>query len=56
LYIGKRVLVKYNGELKEGNVETIYFDYLDIKLDDGTIIQRKFWEIGKIKRNPNEEE
>ena len=49
MYIGKSVLVKHNGELIEGIVEIIYEEDLNIRLENGELIKRKFWEIGKIK-------
>jgi len=48
MYIGKSVLVKHKGIVQEGKVETIFEEDLDIKLLDGTLIRRKFWEIRKI--------
>ncbi len=51
MHEGMSVLVKDNGEVKEGKVEVIYDEDLDIRLLDGTLVRRKFWEIRKI---PNE--
>jgi hypothetical protein len=48
MQIGLRLLVKHEGIIKEGTVIDFSFEDLDIKLDDGTIIRRKFWEIRKI--------
>jgi hypothetical protein len=48
MYIGQRVFIKYEGELKEGNVEEIGMEDIDIKLDCGLIIKRKFWEVRKV--------
>jgi len=49
--IGKKLLVKHDGKVQEGNVEKIYDEDLDIRLDNGELIRRKFWEIRSI---PNE--
>jgi hypothetical protein len=54
MYIGKRVLVKYEGKLIEGNVITIYREELEIILDNKQIIKKYYWEIGKIKEENNE--
>jgi len=48
MYIGKSVLLKHNGIVQEGKVENIYPEDLDIRLLEGTLIRRKFWEIRKI--------
>jgi hypothetical protein len=53
MYIGCRLLVKHDGEIKEGSVIKIYEEYLDIKLDDNTIVSRKFWEVRSIKNEEN---
>lgn len=54
MHIGKPVLIKHNGEIVEGKVEVIYKEDLDIRLPDGTLITRKFWEIRKVE--PKNEE
>jgi hypothetical protein len=46
--IGKWVLVKYNNKLIKGMVINFTEEDLEIKLEDNTIICRKFWEVGKI--------
>lgn len=51
MYIGYRLLIKHEGEVKEGIVEKIFEEDLDIKLNTGEIIRRKFWEVRSI---PNE--
>lgn len=48
MYIGKRLLVRHNGIVQEGNVEKIFMNDLDIKLDNGDLIRRKFWEVRSI--------
>ena len=48
MYIGQPLLVKHNGEIKEGKVTKIFPEDLEIKLKDGALIQRKFWEVRKI--------
>ena len=48
MYIGQRLLVKHNGVLQEGNVEQIFQEDLEIKLDNNIIIMRKFWETHKV--------
>jgi len=53
MYTGKRLLVKHEGKLIEGNVQEILAENLIIKLDSGTIITRKYWEVRNVK---NEEE
>jgi hypothetical protein len=49
MYIGKSVLIKHNGELVEGVVETIHEEDLEIRLLNGELINRKWWEVGQIK-------
>jgi len=48
MYIGQRLLVKHDGVLQEGNVEQIFQEDLEIKLDSNAIIMRKFWEVRRI--------
>lgn len=48
MYIGKLILVKHDGVIQEGKVENIYPEDLDIRLENGDLIRRKFWEIRKI--------
>jgi len=45
MHIGKWLLVKYEGKLFKGIVIKIHSEDLDIKLDNGDIIRRKFWEV-----------
>jgi len=54
MYIGQLILVKHNNLVQEGNIEQILAEDLEIKLLDGTLIKRKFWEIHKIEKK-NEE-
>ena len=42
------VLIRENGEVKEGKVEVIYDEELDIRLSDDTLVRRKWWEIKKL--------
>lgn len=48
MHIGKWLLVKHEGQVKKGIVTQIYPEDLDIKLEDGTIIRRKFWEVHNV--------
>lgn len=48
MHIDKWLLVKHEGKILKGIVIKIYDEDLDIRLEDGTIISRKFWEIRKI--------
>ena len=48
MFIGMSVLIKENGEVKEGKVEVIYDEELDIRLSDETLVRRKWWEIKKL--------
>jgi len=48
MFIGMSVLVRENGEVKEGKVEVIYDEELDIRLLDETLVRRKCWEIKKL--------
>ena len=45
MYIAQFVLVKHEGLVKKGQVTEIFPEDLQIKLEDGTLIMRKFWEI-----------
>lgn len=55
MYIGKIVLIKHEGQIQEGNVEQIYPEDLDIRLVNGELIRRKFWEV-RSKPYDNEKE
>lgn len=46
--IGQPILVKHNGIVQEGIIEVIYSEDLDIRLENGELIRRKFWEVRKI--------
>lgn len=48
MQIGKHLLVKHNGIVKEGIVIKIYPEDLEIKLEDDIIIKRKFWEVRSV--------
>jgi len=45
MHIGKRLLIKHEGKILEGNVEQIFVEDLYIRLDSGELIIRKFWEV-----------
>ena len=51
MFIGQSVYVKHEGKVQIGRVEVVWDEELEIKLDTGDIIRRKFWEIRKV---PNE--
>jgi hypothetical protein len=51
LFIKQLVYVKHEGKVQIGKVEVIWDEELEIKLDSGEIIRRKWWEIRKV---PNE--
>ena len=51
MFIGESVYIKHEGKVRIGTVEIIWDEELEIKLDTGEIITRKFWEIKKV---PNE--
>lgn len=48
MHIGKRLIVKHDNKIQEGIVEEIYSEDLDIRLDNGELIRRKFWCVHKI--------
>ena len=48
MYLGKWLLVKHENIVQKGIVTKIFREDLEIKLDDGTIIRRKFWEVRKL--------
>jgi hypothetical protein len=45
MHIGKWLLVKHEGQIRKGIVIKIFQEDLDIRLEDNTIIRRKFWEV-----------
>jgi hypothetical protein len=45
MHIGKWLLVKHEGKIVKGIVTKFFQEDLDIRLDDNTIIRRKFWEV-----------
>jgi len=51
LFIKQLVYVKHEGKVQIGTVEIIWDEKLEIKLENGETIHRKFWEIRKV---PNE--
>jgi len=48
MHIGKWLLVKENEQIQKGRVINFLNEDLEIKLEDGTIVRRKFWEVRKI--------
>lgn len=55
MQIGKWLLVKHEGRIQRGIVVKIYSEDLGIRLEDDTIIRRKFWEVRNAPSD-NEEE
>ena len=56
MHIGKWLLVKHEDKIFKGIVVKINTEDLDIKLENGDIIRRKFWEVRSIPfNNPKEE-
>jgi hypothetical protein len=53
MHIGRWLLVKHDGKIVKGLVIKIFQEDLDIKLEDETIIRRKFWEVRSV---PDEKE
>ena len=56
MHIGKWLLVKHEGKVIKGIVVKIYDEDLDIKLEDETVVRRKFWEVGNIPYEKEKEE
>jgi hypothetical protein len=48
MQIDKWLLIKHENEIKKGIVVKILGDDLEIKLEDGIIIRRKFWEVRNV--------
>jgi len=48
MYITQWVLLKYETKLIKGVIISIFQDDLEIKLENESIIKRKFWEVRKI--------
>ena len=48
MYLGQRVLIKHNGKIVEGSVIEIYFEDLDIRLDNEEIVRCNFWSVRKV--------
>ena len=46
--IGQSVVVRNRGEIQAGRVAKIFPESLEIILDNGEEIQRKFWEVKKV--------
>ena len=46
MYLGKRIIIKHEGKIQEGSIHKIFEEDLEIMLDGGIIVTRKFWEIG----------
>lgn len=56
MHIGKWLLIKHEGIIHKGMVIKFFRDDLNIRLEDGTIIDRKFWEVRSLPfDNPQEE-
>jgi len=53
MHIRKWLLVKENGQILKGMVIKFSTEDLDIKLEDGTIVRRKYWEV---RANPYDNE
>jgi len=47
MYIGQTLLIRHNGQIKEGKVKKIFPEDLELELENGTILMRKFWEVRK---------
>lgn len=45
MHIGKWLLVKHEGNILRGIVVQFFPEDLDIRLDNGIIIRRKYWEV-----------
>ena len=54
MHIGKRVLVKHADAVQEGSVINIYPEDLDILLENGETIRRKYWEVRKVEKKDEE--
>jgi hypothetical protein len=48
MYITQFVLIKYETKIVKGIIIGIFQDDLEIKLEDESIVKRKFWEVRKI--------
>jgi len=55
MHIGKWLLDKHEGQIKKGIVTQIFPEDLDIRLEDNTIIRRKFWEVRNAPYDNKEE-
>jgi hypothetical protein len=55
MQIGKVLLVKHEEKIQKGIVIKIFDEDLDIKLEDNTIIRRKFWEVRNVPFEKNKE-
>lgn len=56
MQIGKWLLTKHNGVVVKGIVIEFFSEDINIKLDDGTIIQRKYWEVRSAPYDNEKEE
>lgn len=45
MHIGKWLLIKHEGKIIKGTVIQIFEEDLDIKLEDNTVVRRKYWEV-----------
>lgn len=55
MHIGKWLLVKNEDKVEKGVVIKIYAESIDVRLEDNTILNRKFWEVRSIPPNEKEE-
>jgi hypothetical protein len=56
MQIGRWLLVKHEDKILRGMVIKIYSEDLDIRLEDDTIIRRKFWEVRSAPYDNEKEE
>jgi hypothetical protein len=56
MQIGTWLLIKHENIIKKGRVIKIYPEDLDIQLENGNIVRRKYWEVRTAPfDNPKEE-
>lgn len=49
--IGQMLLFRLNKVLRKGIVTKVTSDDIEIKMNDGNSVRRKYWEVQKIKRD-----
>ena len=54
MFIGQSVLIKHEGIVQEAIVEIMYMDTLKVRLVNGAIIEKKYWEVRKIQKEADE--